>query len=88
MPYAVRQFEPRSLSHEDVEHLLEAAEPAGPVGALNRAIEDRLLIGANAMGVIPLIPRPAEILVEATSRWLGWVTTGSCFILTALTICR
>lgn len=50
----------------------------GPVGELHRAIEERMLAGADVVAVLPLQPRPGEALMRLASRVAGWGAVAAC----------
>ena len=85
MPYAARQLPQTTPERTEV-----AGEPSwsgethGPVAALHRAIEERLLVGVDTMVVLPLQLRPAEVFGQAVSRMAGWGVLLGCFAAAAL----
>ena len=66
-----------------------AGEPHGEIGAMYRAIEQRLAAESFALAVIPLPGRPAEKILARLSRVAGWlvlagVALGLMIVLAAL----
>lgn len=55
-----------------------AGDVHGSVGAMHRAIEERLA-GADRMVVLPLPAGPVETLIAAGSRLAGWAALGGGF---------
>lgn len=72
MPDAARLFEHPPL-------IVPTAGPTwsgelhGEVGAMQRAIEQRLLSESFAMAVVPLPVRPVEQLIASVSSAVGWL---------------
>lgn len=54
-----------------------SGELHGEVGAMHRAIEQRLLSGAFDLAVVPLPVRPGEELIARVSRTVGWLALAS-----------
>ncbi|WP_375391715.1 hypothetical protein [uncultured Sphingomonas sp.] len=78
MPNAARHHEPESTPAIAPAAPVWADDALGPVGAMHRAIEERMLGGAEMVAVLSLRPRPAEAFARLASRIAGWASVAAC----------
>ena len=81
MPQAARKYSqvPRHVEAPRVDSAW-SGDSHGAVGAMHRAIEERLLAGQEGFAVIPLPIRPSDRLLARVSRLAGWGALAACFV--------
>lgn len=78
MPNVARQYEADPAAPALPAAAAWSGDAQGRVGAMHRAIEERMLGGAELVAVLPLRPRPVEALARIASCVAGWGAVAAC----------